>query len=83
MDIDENTPGLTTEPQALFERVRQNTFATFDGRHGRRGCLAVIGGPCDVWGTSTKVLAIDASEGEYAPGAICQRCAPATFSKAV
>lgn len=53
----------------------------FRGGHGRDGIISVIDGTCDVCLNPARVIAIDASEGEYNPGAICQMCAEKAFKK--
>jgi hypothetical protein len=81
MDIEQEMPERADMQRGLFEMIRQLAFAGFDGRHERQGYIALIDGRCDACSTETKVLVMDASEGEYAPGAICRTCALAAFER--
>mgnify|MGYP001586065709 CR=1 FL=1 len=77
--IPEDEWTLAKETEAA-ERVKLARFASFDGGHGREGSIAVLDGlACDVCHATTRVLVVDASENEYAPGAICQPCTRRAF----
>lgn len=62
--------------------MEEKKIAEFDGDYGRTGTIVLREGKCDVCQRATTVIAVDASEGEYKAGNICQRCAEAAFQGA-
>lgn len=79
MDVAFNAGWTIGKEDELRRSIKLCRFACFDARHGREGNIAVIEGQCDKCHTTTRVLIIDSSEGEYAPGAVCMRCIKAAF----
>ena len=73
MDIKDDDDWSLDAEQALTQAIKDKAFVKLDARHGREGRVALIHGQCDKCETFSYVLAIDQSEGEYAPGALCYR----------
>ena len=80
MDVDRDVDTWSLDQEAeLRRKIKLCRFACFDARFGRKGNMAVIEGACDKCKKKTRVLAIDCSEGEYAPGAVCMACIKKAF----
>ncbi len=55
--------------------------ATFDGGYGRKGVIEIERGHCAACAGEVPVLMVDGSEGEYAPGRMCQECIEKAFRR--
>ena len=81
MDISKDDSWSLDKEHELTLAIKSHRFATFDARYGRTGSIACIHGACDICHKQTNVLAVDCSEGEYAPGAVCLTCVKTAFRK--
>ncbi len=67
--------------RAFGDQMQGGKIAEFDGGYARNGVISLIIGICDVCHADKLVLAIDASENEYKPGAICRDCIEKAFDE--